>query len=205
MIYLFVFVCLFRTLLFIFLGSIFCAIATLVTNVNIENNTNEQYFFLKKEKFSKLAGSLLWWYLVIQSGTTFCCSLKRLSGWHRYGWPDFVLKDSNAWVSHFNRICFISWKLQQKEPFFLKESLVLSILKRLSFFRWTMDKLSTYLDVADSFAKYRSSHQRCSVKKVFLEISRNSQENICARASFLIKLQADLWATASVNNPFVLK
>ena len=32
--------------------------------------------------------------------------------------------------------------------------------------------------------------QRCSVKKVFLEISQNSQENTCARASFLIKLWA---------------
>ena len=31
--------------------------------------------------------------------------------------------------------------------------------------------------------------QRCSVKKVFLEISQNSQENTCARASSLIKLQ----------------
>ena len=30
----------------------------------------------------------------------------------------------------------------------------------------------------------------CSVKKVFLEISQNSQENTCARVSFLIKLQA---------------
>ena len=28
------------------------------------------------------------------------------------------------------------------------------------------------------------------MKKVFLEISQNSQENTCARASFLIKLQA---------------
>ena len=28
---------------------------------------------------------------------------------------------------------------------------------------------------------------RCSVKKVFLEISQNSQENICARVYFLIK------------------
>ena len=37
----------------------------------------------------------------------------------------------------------------------------------------------------------RSSHQRCSVKKVFLEISQNLQENICARVSFLIKLQAE--------------
>ena len=30
---------------------------------------------------------------------------------------------------------------------------------------------------------------RCSVKKVFLQISQNSQEKICARVSFLIKLQ----------------
>ena len=34
---------------------------------------------------------------------------------------------------------------------------------------------------------FRSSHPRCSVKKLFLEISQNSQENTCARASFLIK------------------
>ena len=32
--------------------------------------------------------------------------------------------------------------------------------------------------------------QKCSVKKLFLEISQNSQENTCARVSFLIKLQA---------------
>ena len=32
--------------------------------------------------------------------------------------------------------------------------------------------------------------QRCSVNKVFLEISQNSQENTCARVSFFIKLQA---------------
>ena len=36
----------------------------------------------------------------------------------------------------------------------------------------------------------RSSHHRCSVKKVFLEIWRNSQENTCARVSFWITLQA---------------
>ena len=33
--------------------------------------------------------------------------------------------------------------------------------------------------------------QRCSVKKVFLEITQNSQENTCARVSFVIKLQAE--------------
>ena len=32
--------------------------------------------------------------------------------------------------------------------------------------------------------------QRCSVKKMFSEISQNSQEYTCARVSFLIKLQA---------------
>ena len=35
----------------------------------------------------------------------------------------------------------------------------------------------------------KSNHQRCSVKKLFLEISQNSQENTCTRVSFLIKLQ----------------
>ena len=32
--------------------------------------------------------------------------------------------------------------------------------------------------------------RRCSVNKVFLEISQNSEENSCIRVSFLIKLQA---------------
>ena len=36
----------------------------------------------------------------------------------------------------------------------------------------------------------RSSHQKCSMKKGVLEILQNSQENTCARVSFLIKLQA---------------
>ena len=32
---------------------------------------------------------------------------------------------------------------------------------------------------------------RCSVKKMFLEILQNSQENTCAKVSFLIKLQVE--------------
>ena len=36
--------------------------------------------------------------------------------------------------------------------------------------------------------------QRCSVKKVFLETSQNSQENTCARVSFSIKLQFLTWS-----------
>ena len=35
-----------------------------------------------------------------------------------------------------------------------------------------------------------SDHRRCSVKKVSLKNSQNSQESTCARVSFLIKLQA---------------
>ena len=36
--------------------------------------------------------------------------------------------------------------------------------------------------------------RRCSVKKLFLEISQNSQENACARVSFLISLlKRRLW------------
>ena len=38
-------------------------------------------------------------------------------------------------------------------------------------------------------AKTEAVFQRCSIKKLFSEISQNSQENICARVSFLIKLQ----------------
>ena len=34
----------------------------------------------------------------------------------------------------------------------------------------------------------RSSHRRCSVKKGFLEISPNLQENTCARVSFFKKV-----------------
>ena len=51
-------------------------------------------------------------------------------------------------------------------------------------------------DPRDSFSNFdKRNHTeavtwRCSVKKVFLEISQNSQENVCARVSFLIKLHA---------------
>ena len=40
--------------------------------------------------------------------------------------------------------------------------------------------------------------QRCSVKKMLLEISQNWQENTCVRVSFLIKLQAFFYRTPLV-------
>ena len=50
------------------------------------------------------------------------------------------------------------------------------------------------------FIKYEilivhSSHQRCSIKKVFLKILQNSQENTCARVPFVIKFQASVCNT----------
>ena len=51
-------------------------------------------------------------------------------------------------------------------------------------------------DSLDSFSNFdKQNHTeavawRCSVKKLFLEISQNSQENVCARASNLMKLHA---------------
>ena len=40
------------------------------------------------------------------------------------------------------------------------------------------------------FFSCRSNHQMCSIKKVFLKILQNSQENACARVLFFIKLHA---------------
>ena len=40
--------------------------------------------------------------------------------------------------------------------------------------------------------------QGCSVKKLFLKISENSQENTCTRVSFLIKLQTFSYRTPPV-------
>ena len=57
------------------------------------------------------------------------------------------------------------------------------------------ETLGMFLQVGNECHLYmrghtRNTHQGCSVKKVFLEISQNSQENTYARAFFLIKLQA---------------
>ena len=45
--------------------------------------------------------------------------------------------------------------------------------------------LTTVLAVSKAEAVFR----RCSVKKMFLEISQNLQENTCVRVSFFMQLQ----------------
>ena len=62
------------------------------------------------------------------------------------------------------------------------------------YFNWLLETEGKISQAVPNFLKhyyFRSSYLRCSVKKVFLEISQNSQENTCARDSFLIKLQAN--------------
>ena len=54
---------------------------------------------------------------------------------------------------------------------------------------WTKD-VSFTGKITTSITQNKSSHRRCYLKKVFLEVSQNSQQKTCARNSFLIKLQA---------------
>ena len=67
---------------------------------------------------------------------------------------------------------------------FKKQENLILIHQRFTSFRWWL---------------YRALTQRCSVKKVFLEISENSQDNTCARVSFLIKLQTSGMTSLTLN------
>ena len=58
---------------------------------------------------------------------------------------------------------------------------------KIGFKRWYHTHV--HLDLSEAVV------QRCSVKKVLLEISQNSQESTCARVFFVIKLQA--WASGT--------
>ena len=45
----------------------------------------------------------------------------------------------------------------------------------------------------DQFEKSEANHQRCSLKKVFLEISQNPQEKTCTRDLFFNKVAGQLY------------
>ena len=66
--------------------------------------------------------------------------------------------------------------------------------KKQSYRNWHKNCLFWLIE--DSYDS-RSSRSEEFIKKVFLKILPNSQENSCARASFLIKLQA--WACNSIK------
>ena len=49
--------------------------------------------------------------------------------------------------------------------------------------KWILGGIGLHLNTVNP-STTEAVVQRCSVKKVFLKISQNSQENICARISF---------------------
>ena len=87
-----------------------------------------------------------------------------------------------------SRWCFVI--LSSKIVFFVVvvHGFLLPCVSYMSFSTFFIEPISENRVV--SVWKVGSSHQSCSVKKVFLEISQNSQESTCARVSFLIKVQA---------------
>ena len=54
-------------------------------------------------------------------------------------------------------------------------------------------KKTTHCNVSSLPESTEAVARRCSVKKVLLKISQNSQENNCVRIFFLIKLQAEAY------------
>ena len=71
------------------------------------------------------------------------------------------------------------------------ETQVYSASTNLNQFLINFKGISSTLTKYNKYATiFRSSHQSCSIKKVFLKISQNLQENTRARVSLLIMLQA---------------
>ena len=108
----------------------------------------------------------------------------------------FILEVCNApvYVSAVGLNLF--FKLAISVNLLLVYYVILSFCK----FSWsTVLALLYFYDVFIAFSRFlfqqnclsRSIHQRCSIKKVFLRISQNSQENFCVKISFLVKLQAE--------------
>ena len=102
------------------------------------------------------------------------------------------LKNSFQWLLS-NFTYFLKKGKKQKQYFILALCLIrlrscncFKIIK-IAFIHNFQKIYSNLSSVSVKFCniKYRSSYQRCSVKTVFLEISQISQENTCARVSFL--------------------
>ena len=71
--------------------------------------------------------------------------------------------------------------------------------------RYFVSAAHLFFDCLTECSTFRSSHHRCYIKKVFSEISHNSQENTCARVSFLIKLACNFIKKDSLTQVFSCK
>ena len=67
---------------------------------------------------------------------------------------------------------------------------ILSLIKKSTSLMLFIPVLHILLYLFSMSKRIEEVTRRCSIKKVFLEISQNSQENNCAKVSFLINLQA---------------
>ena len=77
-----------------------------------------------------------------------------------------------------------------------------SLAAAISSVQHILSLCSTSCDFLTECSTFRSSQHRCCIKKVFLEISHNSQENTCARVSFLIKLACNFIKKDSLTQVF---
>ena len=87
-----------------------------------------------------------------------------------------------------NQRCLIFWKYKTRNMIWFGYMKLVLVFNKLRFFYICIFTLLPQLSEAVAWS--------CSVKKVYLEILQNSQENTCARVSFLIKLQVSkkrLW------------
>ena len=80
-------------------------------------------------------------------------------------------------------------RLKILDYIFILDNLKESIVKAVITHRWLL-KWSIKICVPKELRRVEAVIWRYSVEKVFLEISQNSQENTCAKVSFLIKLHA---------------
>ena len=83
----------------------------------------------------------------------------------------------NCVYNNFNLCCYFM------------SSIIERLYKSISFINSSVQILLELKILRNSSTIFRSSHQRCSIKKLFLKILCYAQESTCAVFSFLLKLQ----------------
>ena len=100
-----------------------------------------------------------------------------------YGY-NFVAPLTNTnWLMLFNKTIWVPTFRKSIKNCFVMRDIILKSVNRCT-------NQSATFRIFLIFNSSEAVVRRCSVKKMFLEISQNSQENSCARDSVLITLQA---------------
>ena len=141
--------------------------------------------------------------------TFFCCRRLRLSSSRRLGQDQYIRlghTSSRRLQDVFKTSCqdVIKTSSKRLQKSHKKTSVLESLFNKAASLKVCETLKNTYLENPERLLLKSSTAvtnseaviQRCSVKKMFIEISQNSQGNTCARVSFLIKLQA--WNTGNL-------